>query len=1035
MSIKDIPSQFKIDSEEDVRIMVISYFSELGFDADEISCEDYFSVRLGHTTVDIDKKRLGGRSDILFTRNERPIAIVETKAPSHDLTDEDAQQAISYARLLAAIAPFAIVTNGKETKVYDVFADGLVLVDDPQESIWSKNGQKISASALSEDLLYEAAKTLIAVNNETVGKFCAQQVEVALHDLKSDLSQNKKYIPELYVERHLLDEKFTKWLKGGLPVFAVVAPSGYGKTNFMCAKVEEFIASDFVLFYSSGRFTSSFVDSIRNDFIWEFHRETNIAKILSRLDSIAQSASKKLYIFLDAVDETPAGIRAIKNELLDLVQRIQQSPNVRLILSCKSFDWASIVIDGSQSFNLLAEIISPKQTSKEQQTLFPDADKVGVHLDEFTTEELAEATGKYKISYSLDGEFYGELLEESRNPLMLRFISEIYSEKKEKLPTAISSLDLFALYLTRKLTPLENSSIGEIILTKLATLIFDTGMRSFPKDELLSNLNWNADFENTLQSLFRLGILSKTFSDEQEKVGFEFNKFFLYVYVFRVNKLHSLSSDEQITHILEFIKTLLGREALEFYFLAVNQDVAHKTFIELSKHNFPVFIQILTGLESIKRIEKSPIPVEHIINYLEFYNYFRDNFFSKVRHTMMPYANVPLGVLFIKDTPTRFRGCTPSNPQALVSVEDQDFIKQLFTGPISKELSNALMPVGSYHIGGIHDFAQHPQRTSYKHLMRELSTALSNRLLNESSAKDLLRERIYSVLRYSPSMWVQGDDLPHERYWQILGYNSIEEIGYTKVSSLLIQINDLLIKFSSKLKTRDNLYPSYMHRSNDLFMVLFSLMQMNPDDTLGHLKYSADDLYSYHEGNFDSIITSLEQLLHIVVDSYKIIFEANFPELTAFSLLYNNIEKLVILEALRTGHSDFPTLSYIIAPSLEKVPPTKIVTAFKNSSVIEKLHFKSLHGGGYSMGGGFGYFELDIEIDDFHLQESEAWAIRTRYPSRTPVLDQVYSLIANEFEYFFNADRMDWENDLSSRLVNDRYLQLAASEIKKIKNI
>lgn len=1029
MSLKNIPSQFDIDSEEDVRTMVISYFSELGFDADEISCEDYFSIRLGHNTVDIGKKRLGGRSDILFTRNEHSIAIVETKAPSHDLTDEDAQQAISYARLLAAIAPFAIVTNGKETKVYDVLADGLVLIDDPRESVWSKNSQEISASALSEDLLYEATKTLIAVNTETVGKFCAQQVEDALHDLKSELPKNKKYIPELYVERRVLNKKFTEWLNGELPVFAVASPSGYGKTNFMCAKVEDIIASDFALFYSSGRFTGSFVDAIRNDFVWEFHRETNIANILSRLDSIAQSASKKLYVFLDALDETPAGIKAIKNELLDIVQRIEQSPNVRLIISCKSFDWSSIVIDGSQSFNLLAETISPSQTSEEEQTLSPDADKIGAHLDEFTTEELAEATSKYKASYSLNGEFYGEILEESRNPLMLRFISEIYSEKKEKLPTSISSLDLFALYLTRKLADIEHSTLGEIILTKLAPLIFDTGMRNFPKDELLSKINWNADFENALQSLFRIGILSKTVSDEQENVGFEFNKFFLYIYVFKVKKLHSLSSDEQIRYILEFIKSSLGREALEFYFSAVNQEVAHKTFIELSKQNFSVFIQMLTGLASIERLDKSPIPIDHIVNYLEFYNYLRDNFFSKVRHAIMPYANVPLGVLFIKDTPTRFRGCTPSNPQALVSVEDQELIKKLFSGPISNELSNALMPVGSHYIGGIHDFSKHPQRTSYKHLMRELSTALSNRLLNESSAKDLLRERIYSVLRYNPSMWIQGDDLPHERYWQLLGYDSIEEIGNTKVSSLLKQVNDLLNEFSSRLKTRDNLYPSYLHRSNDLFMVLFSLGQMNPDETLGHLRYSVDDLYSYHEGSFDSIITSLEQLLPIVIENYRMIFETNFPELISCSLLYNNIEKLVILEALRTGHSDFPTLSYILAPSLDEAPPTKIITAFKNSSLIEKLHYRSLHGGGYSIGGNVGYFELDTEIDDVHIQEPEALVIRTRYPSRTPVLDQVYSLISNELKYIFNADRMDWQSHLSSQLVNGSYLNIAAKAI------
>lgn len=286
MGIKDIPSHFVIDSEEDLRAVVISYCSELGFDADEISCEDYFSIKLGHNAINIDKKVIGGRSDILIARNGNPLAIIETKAPSHGLTDEDAQQAISYARLLASIAPFAIVTNGKETKVYDVLADGLLQIDNPQDSLWNKNGQKISASAIAEDILYEATKTLIAINADTINKFCQQQVISALSDLKSDVSKNKKYIPELYVERSSLNGEFTKWLNRDLPIFAAVAPSGFGKTNFMCAKVEDIVLSNFALFYSAGRFTKGLIDSLRNDFIWEFHRESDVARILSRLVSL-----------------------------------------------------------------------------------------------------------------------------------------------------------------------------------------------------------------------------------------------------------------------------------------------------------------------------------------------------------------------------------------------------------------------------------------------------------------------------------------------------------------------------------------------------------------------------------------------------------------------------------------------------------------------------------------------------------------------------------------------------------------------------
>ena len=258
-----------------------------------------------------------------------------------------------------------------------------------------------------------------------------QQVSIGLADLKSDVNQNKKYIPELYVERRLLNEAFINWMKSERSVFAVVAQSGYGKTNFMCAKVEEIAASQFSLFYNANRFTNGLLQSITNDFIWEFHREKNSVHIFDRLDQIAKNADKKLIIFLDAVDENPSGIVAIKNELLDLTSRIQNYPNIKLVISCKTFDWPYVIIDGNQAFNSLAETISPSCGHPETRLTTPDADEVGFHLVEFTTEELEEAIAKYKNAYSFKGDFGGELLKESRNPLMLRFISEIYGGREE----------------------------------------------------------------------------------------------------------------------------------------------------------------------------------------------------------------------------------------------------------------------------------------------------------------------------------------------------------------------------------------------------------------------------------------------------------------------------------------------------------------------------------------------------------------------------------------------------------------------------
>jgi len=423
--------------------------------------------------------------------------------------------------------------------------------------------------------------------------------------------------------------------------------------------------------------------------------------------------------------------------------------------------------------------------------------------------------------------------------------------------------------------------------------------------------------------------------------------------------------------MLEFIKKSIGIEALDFYFSAVNQGIAHAALIELTKQKFPLFVQIITELKSIDTFKKSPIPLEHISNYLQFYNYFRDSFFNHLKRSTMPNADVPLGVIFIKNRPEMFRGCTPSYPQAFVNVDDQELIKQLFGGPVSNALYHDLMPVGAYHLGGIHEFAEHPQKASFKHLIREISSSLSDRLLDEAGTRDILQERVFSILSDNPSIWLEGDDLPHERYWKILGYNSIEELGNAKISDLSKQINDLLNKFSSKLKTRDKLYPSYFNCSNELFSVLFVLSQMKGDETLGHLKYAIDDLWRFHRESFDSIVDDLYRLIPIIIHNYKLLFATNFPSLINYSPFYKNIEKLVVVEVVKSSSSDFPALSYIVAPNMGKVPPPKIITIFRNDSLTKKLHFKSLYGEGYSQGrdSGCGYFRLDVDIDGVRLDD------------------------------------------------------------------
>jgi hypothetical protein len=60
------------------------------------------------------------RTDLLVKLNNANLLIVEVKAPDHSLSEADKYQALSYARVLrSGIAPFTILTNGRQTLIFD----------------------------------------------------------------------------------------------------------------------------------------------------------------------------------------------------------------------------------------------------------------------------------------------------------------------------------------------------------------------------------------------------------------------------------------------------------------------------------------------------------------------------------------------------------------------------------------------------------------------------------------------------------------------------------------------------------------------------------------------------------------------------------------------------------------------------------------------------------------------------------------------------------------------------------------------------
>jgi hypothetical protein len=104
-----------------------------------------------------------------------------------------------------------------------------------------------------------------------------------------------------------------------------------------------------------------------------------------------------------------------------------------------------------------------------------------------------------------------------------------------------------------------------------------------------------------------------------------------------------------------------------------------------------------------------------------------------------------------------------------------------------------------------------------------------------------------------------------------------------------------------------------------------------------------------------------------------------------------------------------------------------VIYATNGHSLVEKLSFSSLWGEGYAIShaNGCGYIELNTTIENEQFYEPKALVIKARFPSRRPIIDQAYSIIAQNLDSMLNATRVNWGENFSDS-VDEDYLRYAA---------
>lgn len=1022
MGLKDVPSSFVPDSEEDLRFAVTSFFRELGFDAAEISFEDHFTIQLGHNLLSVEWKKgrehdpVTGRSDVWLTRNGRSLAIVETKRPDHKLTDDDAWQGISYARLIKEVAPFVILTNGRDTRVYETLAAELRPLEDPTASSWHQGGQQVPT--VEDDLRYLAARTLIGVNPGTLRSFCQSEVNEQLADIRGPVNERKPYIPNVYVDRAEVMSHLDAWLLTDLPCFALVGESGFGKTNIVANTAETSVRDRLTLFYRALRLPrEGFLPRLTSDFEWEFHQQRGPAYVVERFDAIARAQGQLFTIFLDGLDEFPGEREVLKTELLDLVSRLRGT-SIRLCVSCKTYDWADFVIDSGQSYNRLATSTYPAHATVLQPNWedIPDPKRVGVMVGPFTDAERDTAYSKYQSVFVLQGSLRGDAAEQSRSPWLLRLAAEVYGHSTQDVPSDLSGRDLFALHLRRHFPTQGGRAPAERILAELAKLSVQSAMRMVTRGDLSAHVSWVEANAKAFEHLVRVGMIVVTEAESGiEQLTFNPEQLRAFAYSMLAEEWPAKPPADVAKAVANLANTQLGFEVVEFYLTGVDRGKS-PLLEELAALDLPLFAQVTEEIQP-----RAPLGgwwdererTKYIERLVESYSSISRRYFLELVTRMEPGQSGDVGALLF-DGSYSLRIRTPEFPELLTTLDEVQ--KARLRDPASRWQQLQELKAGTTVYSDLpHQGRYLPQKVAWDRVRQAVSRVITSRMLNESSAPALLRERAWELLTEQP-ITLAGCP-PVSSFWQEMGFPDQGAVASAQPTDLLRRSTELLLRFAELVSASS---PQCARSQAILFrdaIRLHHALKQLAEASLGlePRAFGLDEYFGYLAGKeLESARTIIEALLPAILASCRALMDTNLSGVRDLFKFYVLSDASLLVQVSADPHegafrSDFLTVSYALLPTTE-LPERRLVYACepKDSLALVPTERWVLGDQYTSLGSRFGRARVTLDVGELHIDEPDAYLNITRYPSHHPVLDQVYQLIGNEAEYLFGGGLGEW---------------------------
>lgn len=587
-------------TEEEVKARVIlPWLASRGLRPEELSLESQFAIRVGTQTLQIGSSRpldrvVHPRLDILVRRGQRNLLVIETKADEKPLTNADAEQAISYARLVHPIAPFALVTNGLDFRLYDTVTRESV----GEDSVALDRDWRV---ALPDSSRLEALRLFLGLSPHNLLQFCKAEFAAETEPLRGEPHDlGAVYIKAVHVCREEVLTLIDSFLSSSKPCLAVVGGSGIGKTS-TSVDIGEYLLSRAVptLLLRGVALEGSLCDAVDREVEWAFGSEE---RGLAGLARASREAGQPLVVILDGLEDW--GYASRVQELAWLAGRTDPN-SVRFVVNCRESHWNKFLMHLGARTGLHQHVFGSTQEQPYSVALGP-----------LTSRQFFRAVDRYRDAFGVFGGIDEEALSEARqNPFLLRLLFQVTAQERLKRVT-MRSAGFFERYLDLVVAKTRHPEAATNVLERLAGLMADTGQEWLEEPGTQAQLGLGFD-DTVLTELITVRALVRTGPTAPRRLGFSFPQLRSYLLAFRVKRWQTVHTNPP-THDLTVGDNGVTQDALSLFYTLASPDKRETMDQDLRR-----------------RAE----------DYLKTYISVLDSYFPALRNRFRPGTNGPIGFI------------------------------------------------------------------------------------------------------------------------------------------------------------------------------------------------------------------------------------------------------------------------------------------------------------------------------------------------------------------------------------------------------